>query len=443
MDFSTDANAGTTGQMMYSWIRDLFPLNRSITGPDTRATLRYLQELLPGMTLHEVPTGTPAFDWSVPEEWSVRDAYILDESGRRVIDWRKHNLHLVGYSVPVNKEVTLEELQSHLHSLPEDPDAIPYVTSFYSRTWGFCLTHREREVLPPGRYRVVIDSQLSEGSLSYGEILLPGESEEEVLLSTYVCHPSLANNELSGPAVTAALGRWLLASSNRRLSYRIIFVPETIGAIVYLSRNLQDMRNRTIAGYVVTCVGDDRCYSLLTSRRGNTLADRVARYVLREHAGAFREYSFLERGSDERQYCSPGIDLPVASVMRSKYRCYPEYHTSRDNLELVTPEGLFGAFEALRRCLWTLEENRCYRATCLGEPQMSKRGLYPTTSKIGSASSVRAYMDLLAYADGETDLLALSECIGRPFRECVARARELAAAGLLEESTIDRRRYAI
>src|SRR6266446_913596 len=168
MDFSTDANAGTTGQMMYSWIRDLFPLNRSITGPDTRATLRYLQELLPGMTLHEVPTGTPAFDWSVPEEWSVRDAYILDESGRRVIDWRKHNLHLVGYSVPVNKEVTLEELQSHLHSLPEDPDAIPYVTSFYSRTWGFCLTHREREVLPPGRYRVVIDSQLSEGSLSYG-----------------------------------------------------------------------------------------------------------------------------------------------------------------------------------------------------------------------------------------------------------------------------------
>jgi len=203
------------------------------------------------------------------------------------------------------------------------------------------------------------------------------------------------------------------------------------------------MRNRTIAGYVVTCVGDDRCYSLLRSRRGNTLADRVARYVLREHAGTFREYSFLERGSDERQYCSPGIDLPVASVMRSKYRCYPEYHTSRDNLELVTPEGLFGAFEALRRCLWTLEENRCYRATCLGEPQMSKRGLYPTTSQIGSASSVRAYMDLLAYADGETDLLALSECIGHPFRECVAWSRELAAAGLLEETTLDGRRYAI
>jgi aminopeptidase-like protein len=278
----------------------------------------------------------------------------------------------------------------------------------------------------------VIDSHLTQGNLSYGELLLPGQSEEEVLLSTYICHPSLANNELSGPVVTAALGCWLLSIPNRRLSYRIVFAPETIGALVYLSRNLTELKSRTIAGYVVTCVGDDRCYSLLTSRAGNTLADKVARYVLREHAGAFIEYSFLERGSDERQYCSPGIDLPVASVMRSKYGCYPEYHTSNDNLEFVTPKGLSGGFEALRKCLCVLEENRYYQTTYVGEPQMSKRGLYPSISKIGSTGSVRAFMDILAYADGKIDLLTLSEKIGQPFQECAATARRLKAAGLLE-----------
>lgn len=421
------------GEQMYRLAERLFPICRSITGEGVRQTLAILQDHLPAMTITEVPSGTKCFDWTVPDEWNIRDAYVMDETGRRVVDFREHNLHVVGYSVPVDTELSLEELQPHLHSLPDQPEAIPYVTSYYAPRWGFCLRHRDREALQPGRYRVVIDSTLAPGHLTYGELRIQGQEPEEVFLSTYVCHPSLANNELSGPVVATYLAKWL-QSGPRRHSYRIVFAPETIGALTYASRNLEDLRARVVAGFVLTCVGDDRAVSFLPSRLGSTLADRAALHVLEHRAPGFRRYSFLDRGSDERQYCSPGIDLPMVSIMRTKYGEYPEYHTSLDDLSVVSPQGLEGAFTLLRQTLEVLEANRVYRATCLGEPQLGRRGLYPTLSTRNSGATVRTMMNVLAYCDGNHDLIDIGNRIGVCATDLVPTVAKLCDAGLIEEA---------
>jgi aminopeptidase-like protein len=423
----------SVGEEMYSWATDLFPLNRSLTGNENRTTLAYLGKILPGLTVHEVPSGTRAFDWIVPNEWNVTDAYVADETGRRVIDWKLNNLHLVGYSIPFHGSLSLEELQDHLHSLPNDPDAIPYITSYYERTWGFCLPDQDRNALKPGKYEVKIDATLAPGSLTYGELLLPGEEKREILLSTYICHPSMANNELSGPVVTTALALWLQSLTERRYTYRIVFVPETIGAIVYLSRHLDAMKANTAAGFVVTCVGDDRAYSFMPSRQETSLADKVARHVLGHSAPEYKTYSFLQRGSDERQYCSPGVDLPVASMMRSKYHTYPEYHTSKDNLSLISPSGLQGAFDVLRTCLDVLEHNYIYQAIYPCEPQMSRRNLYPTLSRSGSVRPVRQLMDVLTYADGVADLIDIAQKINLPATLCIDLVEQLLGAGVLRK----------
>lgn len=409
------------GLRLHGWAADLFPVNRSLTGEGVRQTLRYLQGLNPELTIHSVPSGTTVFDWSVPPEWNVEEAYLEDEQGNRVIDFADHNLHLVGYSEPVDSWLNLEDLQIRLHSIESEPDAIPYVTSYYRRSWGFCLTDRQRKSLEPGKYHAVIDSRLEKGVLNYGDIVIPGDTTEEVFLSTYVCHPSMANNELSGPVVLSAIAQWLKNLPARRYTYRLVFIPETIGSIVYLSTHLDHLKSNVIAGFNVTCMGDDRCYSYLPSRAGDTLSDRAAQHVLSHIDPDYRSYTWLDRGSDERQYCSPGVDLPIASVMRSKFHAFPEYHTSLDDLSFVTPTGLAGGYEALRQCLYVVENNTIPRATVLCEPQLGKRDMYPATSVRGSANSSRLFRDILTYADGEHDLLSIAQLLSQPFPSvCVA-----------------------
>lgn len=421
-------------QQIYDFAARIFPISRSITGNGVRETLQLIKSHLPDLQIFEVPSGTQAFDWQVPDEWNISDAWIIDENGNKIIDWKTCNLHVVSYSIPVNEKMTLEELDKHLHSLPDMPEAIPYVTSYYKSYWGFCISHKQRQQLKSGIYHVVIDSQLKPGSLTYGELIIPGEEPSEILLSTYICHPSMANNECSGPAVTTFLAKWLLEQPRRRHTYRIVFIPETIGSIVYLSRNLERLQKCTVAGFVVTCVGDDRCYSFLPSRRGNTLADKVALHILRKHADDFTQYSFLERGSDERQYCSPLVNLPVVSIMRSKYARYPEYHTSLDNLNLISPEGLGGACEVLKLCLTALEQNCVYTATTCCEPQLGKRNLYPTLSMRSSVGAQTLLMrDILAYCDGQLDLIDIAEILGVSINECCEIIDTLLAHGLLKK----------
>jgi aminopeptidase-like protein len=421
-----------TGTDLHRWATDLFPLCRSLTGDGTRQTLAYLQSLLPDMTIHEVPSGTQVLDWTIPDEWNITAGYLEDASGR-LIDFAHHNLHVVGYSEPIDLTLTREALDSHLYSAPELPDAIPYVTSYYRRGWGFCLTQRQRDQLGDGPFHAVIHSRLEPGSLTYGEVVLPGESDDEILLSTYVCHPSMANNELSGPVVTTALGRWLKAS-RRRFTYRLVFAPETIGSIAYMARHLPHLRTHVRAGWVVTCIGDERTYSYLPSRVGGTLADRVSERVLSDREEPFDTYSFLDRGSDERQWCSPGADLPVCSVMRSKYGTYPEYHTSLDDLGLVTPTGLDGGLNVLRSCIELVEANGYWTAIGPGEPQLGRRGLYPTVSVRGSADTVKGMMDVLAYCDGVHDVIDLSTVTGLPTAQVLEVLNRLETAGVVRRA---------
>jgi aminopeptidase-like protein len=418
----------TPGNEMHAFMARAFPICRSITGDGVRQTLGLIGEHLP-LTIHEVPTGTRVFDWEVPREWNIREAWIADASGNRVVDFADHNLHVVNYSVPVNRTLSLEELGPHLHSLPDKPDAIPYITSYYRERWGFCMTHTARQALEPGDYHVYIDSDLKDGSLTYAECIIPGETEEEVFLSTYVCHPSMANNELSGPTVMTWLGKWLL-SAPRRHTYRIVFIPETIGSLTYLSRNLDTLRSRVRVGFNLSCIGDDRAWSYVASRYGDTLADRVIHNVLSLKHPDFIRYPYLERGSDERQYGFPGVDLPLVSLCRSKYGRYPEYHTSLDNLDLVTPSGLAGGLGMVRDCLEAIEANHTYQVTCIGEPQLGRRGLYPTMNTLDSGRMVRTILNLLAYCDGSNDLIAVSDIIGVPVNELAPLAEKLVAAEL-------------
>ena len=420
------------GQAMHDLAAELFPICRSITGEGFRQSLKILQRELPGLNAFEVPSGTQCFDWQVPREWNIRDAYIIDPEGRKIVDFKVCNLHVVGYSLPIDQVMTLDALKPHLYSLPEQPDAIPYVTSYYTERWGFCLTHNQLQTLQPGEYRVRIDSTLEPGHLTYGELLIPGERKEEVFVSTYLCHPSMGNNELSGPVVATELAKWVTGLPHRKYTYRFVFIPETIGSIVYLSRNIEALKRDVVAAFNVTCIGDERAYSFLPSRRGGTLSDRAALHALHHHAGEFIRYSYLVRGSDERQYCSPLVNLPMVSIMRSRYDTYPEYHTSKDDLSLITPAGLGGGFEALRKAVMSIEANRTYRATMPCQPNLGKRGLYPTLSTKKTFEIVRSMVMTLDYCDGDHDLLSIAEMLDVPIWELSPVAQTLEDHGLLE-----------
>lgn len=418
------------GQEMYSLIEELFPICRSITGNGVRKTLRRLQRIVP-LTIHEVPSGTQVFDWTVPKEWNINDAYVKNTKGEKIIDFQKSNLHVLNYSTPVEKVVSLGELKEHLFTITDHPEWIPYKTSYYKENWGFCLNHKQFLELQDGEYQVFIDSTLENGSLTYGEYYLPGEQEAEVLISTHVCHPSLANDNLSGVALAIMLARHL-NETPRRYSYRFLFIPGTIGAITWLSLN-EAKTDNIRHGLVITGVGDPGTITYKKSRKGNAEIDLAASHVLKSFGKTYQVLDFHPYGYDERQYCSPGFNLPVGRFSRTPYGEYPEYHTSADNLNFVNPESLAESFSIVWALLQLLGANRVYESLnqkC--EPQLGKRGLYDaiggnTHSKINEL----AMLWILNLSDGNHTLLDIADRSGIPFHLIQSVASLLHTHGLL------------
>ncbi len=407
------------GKKIYDLAGKLFPICRSITGNGFRSSLEIICGIVPEIQVFEVPSGTEVFDWTVPKEWNIRGGWIRSLQGETVIDFKDCNLHVLGYSVPIHKTVSRDELLEHVYTQPEQPDWIPYVTSYYKERWGFCMSENQKQSLTDAVYEVFIDSSLEAGSLTYGELILPGETEDEIFFSTYLCHPSMANNELSGPCVQTALIQYLKSLSHRRYTYRFVFIPETIGSITYLSRNLQSMQQHMKAGFVLSCVGDERTYSYVSTKYEDTLADRVLDNVLKFHYPGYIRFSFMKRASDERQYGSAGVDLPVCAFCRSKYHEYPEYHTSADNMDLISPEGLQGSYDVMVKVINALENNYFYQMKCKCEPQLGKRGLYPTISQKGTYEAVRAMQHFIAYADGRNDMIGISNILNIPVDQLI------------------------
>ena len=429
------------GQVIYNLAKKIFPYCRSITGEGVRQTLNDLKEYIekdggPILKIYDVRSGTNVFDWIVPKEWKINSAYIEDSSGHKIVDMEDLNLHVLGYSLPVDRWVELDELKKYVYTQPDQPDVVPYVTSYYKERFGFCMSQNQLDNLAPGKYHMYVDSALFDGVLNYAEVIIPGETDKEVFFSTYFCHPSMANNECSGPALSAELVRYVASMKKRKYTYRFIYIPETIGSITYMSQgdNLKQMKEHIIAGFNLSCVGDDRDYSIVESRNADSLADKVLKNVLKFHTGGnkYSVYSFLQRGSDERQYNAPGIELPVVCYCRSKFGEYTEYHTSADDMGLVSPAGFQGSYEVMTKVINALEYNALYRIKVLGEPQLGKRGLYPTTSQKGSADKVTSLVDFIAYADGKNDLLDISNKIGVPVEELTDVIHALINNNLLE-----------
>jgi aminopeptidase-like protein len=417
---------------MHALVERLYPLCRSITGNGVRRTLDVIAESVP-LQVSEVPTGTEVLDWTVPKEWNIRDAYVKDPSGRKVIDFAESSLHVVGYSVPVSATMSLAELRGHLHTLPGQPGLIPYRTSYYSETWGFCLRHETLAALPEGPYEVMIDSTLADGHLTYGEHVVPGESADEVLVSCHICHPSLANDNLAGVAVALQLAR-RLAGRRPRYTYRFVFAPGTIGAITWLALN-RDRVGRIRAGLVLACAGDTGPLTYKRSRRGDAEIDRVVEHVLRTSGRPHTVVGFSPYGYDERQYCSPGFNLGVGSLTRTPYGAYPEYHTSADDPGFVSPEAMTDTLETLWEVVEVLERDRRYlNLSPYGEPQLGRRGLY---GSLGGRSDTKtdqmAMLWVLNLSDGDHSLLDISERSGLPFSVVADAALALQSAGLLKE----------
>lgn len=419
------------GQELYNLAKILYPINRSLTGKGVEESLAVLKHVCPNLVIHKIPTGTKVQDWIIPDEWNIRDAWVKNSLGTKVIDFKNNNLHVVGYSLPVHKYMKLDELQNILYSIPEQPDAIPYITSYYTKRFGFCISQAQRDKLKDDTYEIYIDSTLEPGNLTYGDIVIPGKTKKEILFTTYICHPSMANNELSGPVIAIYLAK-MLSSQCLYYTYRFVFVPETIGSIMYITKNFDILKKNLLAGYILTCCGDNGDFSYLPTKYGDTLADKIALNILSSNLKTFKKYSWLDRGSDERQYNSPGVDLPVCSVMRSKYGSYKEYHTSKDDLNYITPDALFETFLIYKKIIEAFEHNKKYKVMCLCEPQLGKRGLYPTLSTKATKDVVQDMMNLISYCDGKNDLCDISNKINVNIMKLVPIVEKLVVAGVLE-----------
>ncbi len=414
--------------------KELYPIYRSITGNGVRESLKILQKYV-NFKIHEIPSGTKVFDWTVPEEWNIKSAFVVDLSTNEVvIDFKNHNLHVVGYSVPIDEVIDFNELDEHLYFNEKLPSAIPYVTSYYNKNWGFCIAFNEYLKLNrSSKYKVFIDSDFNQnGSLTYAELVIPGETEKEIFFSSYICHPQMCNNELSGPVVLTALASYISACKLLKYTYRFVLIPETIGSIAYLSKHITKLKKNVIAGYNLTCLGDEGEFSYIPSRLGNTLSDKIALHVLNSNFPNFISYSWLDRGSDERQYCAPGIDLPICSITRTKYGKYPEYHTSLDDFNLISENALQKSFDLYKQLIHILETD-CYPSlNVLCEPQLGKRGLYPNISTVNSGQTVRDLMNFISYCDGNHSLLDISNILKLDYTNCIDLYSKLFKANLLK-----------
>jgi len=419
---------------LLKFCEDLYEIPRSLTGKGVIKSLEYIQKIIP-IEIKKVKSGTKVFDWTVPPEWNIRDAYIIDlESGKKIVDFKKHNLHVMGYSEPINKTFSYEKLLHHLHFLEDQPNAIPYLTSYYSKNWGFCISYNDfKKINKSSKFKVFIDSDFNEkGELAYGELLIKGQVKQEIFFSSYICHPQMVNNELSGPAVLTGIANSLLKKKNY-YSYRFVLTPETIGSIAYISKNLKSLKDNVIGGYNITCVGDEKNWGLVPSRYENNISDNIAKHVLAINHPNFIKYSWLDRGSDERQYCAPGVDLPISSITRSKYGEFPEYHTSLDNFDLVTEKGLNDSLEIYLKCIDIFEKNISYpKINVLCEPQLGKRGLYPQISTKNQNHDIRNMMNFISYCDGKNSILDIANLCNIDFFECYKFYKKLNNEGLFE-----------
>ena len=418
------SNMNKKNSSMLSWMKDLFPYCRSITGEGIRKSLSYFEKINPEFKRIKFKTGKKIFDWNIPKEWNIKDGYIKHESGKKFCKFKENNLNIVGYSKPVNFSIDKNKLIEKIYTLKQQPDSIPYVTSYYNEDWGFCMSEKNKKKLPSGKYSVFIDSELKRGSLDLSHAIVKGKSKKEIFFSSYLCHPSMANNELSGPVVLNKLILFLKERFEKpNYSYRFVLLPETIGSIAYLSKYKNHLKKNVICGYNLTCLGDKGNFSYIKSRNGNTLADSAIESSLKDYK-KHKAYSYLQRASDERQYCSPGIDLPLCSFSRSLD--YKEYHTNKDNLKIISQKRLEESLDVLKNIIIALELGLYPKTKILCEPNMGKRGLYPLISKKNTHNDeLKLRMDLISYSDGMRNIFEISNLIKQPLSEIIKEYKSL------------------
>lgn len=401
---------------IFKIVKDLFPIHRSITGPGIKASMKYIENIVQEFKRIKFKSETKVFDWLVPNEWIIKDAYILDEKNKKHADFKKNNLHIVGFSYPIKKFIKKKELFNHIFTIKNLPTSIPYVTSYYKKNWGFCMSESQKKKLKGNKFKVVIDSQFKKGHLELTHCVFPGKSKKEIFFSSYLCHPSMANNELSGPAVLTKIANYVKNLKNRKYSYRFVILPETIGSICYINKFRKQLKKNIICGFNLSCVGDDNSYSHISSRENNTLADQALSAAL-INKKKVKNYSFLTRGSDERQYCSPLVDLPVCGFSRSKYSEFKEYHTDKDNLEYVSEKGLENSFDVMKTIIDAFENCYLAKSKIICEPMLSKRKLHPTISvKGGYPESVILRRDIIAYSDGKKNIFQISKILNKSLK---------------------------